>query len=169
MHDPARSQVRVRRIAGAALIAGFAIAGCAADTGTPADTGAPSRGGGGDPTAVDVTLQEWAIVPSTASAPAGDLTFAVSNEGPNDIHEFVVLKTDLDPGDLPTDEAGAVTEDGEGIEVIDEIEDIPVGESQDLSVTLEAGSYVLICNIYDEDENEAHYAMGMRAAFEVTE
>ena len=33
----------------------------------------------------------------------------------------------------------------EGIEVIDEIEDIPVGETQELTVTLEAGNYVLLC------------------------
>jgi uncharacterized cupredoxin-like copper-binding protein len=146
-----------------ALIAGFAIAGCAADTASP------SQAGGGEATAIDVTLQEWAVVPSAESAPAGEVTFAVTNDGPDDIHEFVVLKTDLDPGELPVDEHGAVTEDGEGIEVVDEIEDIPVGESRELTVTLEAGNYVLLCNIYDEGEDEAHYAMGMRTAFEVTD
>ena len=163
MHEPAPSQMRARRMAGAALIAGFAIAGCAADSGSP------SQGGGGETTAIDVALQEWAVVPSAASASAGDVTFAVTNDGPVDIHEFVVLKTDLDPADLPIDEHGAVTEDGEGIEVVDEIEDIPVGESEELSVTLDAGNYILLCNIYDEGEDEAHYAMGMRTAFEVTD
>ena len=34
---------------------------------------------------------------------------------------------------------GAVDESGEGVEVIDEIEDIPVGETQDVTVELEAG------------------------------
>jgi len=53
------------------------------------------------------------------------------------------------------------------VEVIDEIEDIPVGETQSLTVDLEAGKYVLICNIYDEAEAEAHYAEGMRTAFTV--
>ena len=52
------------------------------------------------------------------------------------------------------------------MEVVDEIEDIPVGETQ-VTVDLAAGSYVLICNIYSEDENEAHYAEGMRIAFTV--
>jgi hypothetical protein len=51
--------------------------------------------------------------------------------------------------------------------VIDEIEDIPVGETQSVTVDLEAGNYVLICNIFDETENEAHYAEGMRIAFTV--
>ena len=58
-------------------------------------------------------------------------------------------------------------EEGEGITVVDEIEDIPVGESQDLSVSLDAGHYVLLCNIYSEDEQEAHYTKGMRTNFTV--
>ena len=50
------------------------------------------------------------------------------------------------------------------MEVIDEIEDLPVGETQEVTVDLEPGSYVLICNIYSADEDEAHYTEGMRAA-----
>jgi hypothetical protein len=36
-------------------------------------------------------------------------------------------------------------------------------------VTLAAGKYVLMCNIYDETEKESHYKMGMRTPFTVTE
>jgi hypothetical protein len=118
-------------------------------------------------TTVNVTLQEWAVVVDDSSVPAGEVTFSVTNDGPNDVHEFVILRTDLDPGDLPVDEHGAVTEAGEGIEVVDEIEDIPVGETQEVSADLAAGSYVLLCNIYSADEDEAHYAEGMRIAFTV--
>jgi len=118
-------------------------------------------------TTVNVTLQEWAVVPDADSAPAGEVTFAVTNEGPDDVHEFVIIKTDLDPGDLPTDATGTVDEAGEGVEVIDEIEDIPVGDSGEVTVTLAAGNYVLICNVYSADEQEAHYAEGMRVAFTV--
>jgi uncharacterized cupredoxin-like copper-binding protein len=116
---------------------------------------------------VNVTLQEWAVVPDVESAPAGEITFAVTNDGPDDVHEFVILRTDLDPGDLPTDATGAVDEAGAGMEVIDEIEDLAVGDTQEVTVTLEAGSYVLICNVYSADEQEAHYAEGMRIAFTV--
>jgi uncharacterized cupredoxin-like copper-binding protein len=143
------------------FIAALALTACTA-TG-----GSPSAGGGA--TTVDVTLQEWAVVPEAESAPAGDVTFVVTNDGPEDIHEFVVLATDLAPGDLPVDEHGAVTEEGEGIEVVDEIEDISVGDTQELTVTLAAGNYVLLCNIYSADEDEAHYQMGMRIGFEATE
>ncbi len=53
------------------------------------------------------------------------------------------------------------------MQVVDEIEDIPVGETESLTVDLNAGNYVLICNIYDEEEQETHYSEGMRTAFTV--
>jgi uncharacterized cupredoxin-like copper-binding protein len=112
-------------------------------------------------------VQEFAVIPAAASAPAGDVTFNVTNDGPDDTHEFVVFKTDLAPDALPTNEDGTVDEEGEGVEHIDEIEDIAVGDTQSLSVNLQAGNYVLICNIYDEAEQEAHYQEGMRVGFTV--
>ena len=120
-------------------------------------------------TNVEVTLQEWAVVPSASSVPAGIVSFEVTNDGPDDVHEFVVVRTDLAPSELPTDETGAVLEDGDRMEVIDEIEDLAVGSTETLALDLEPGRYVLICNIVEEDagETEAHYAMGMRTAFTV--
>ena len=147
----------------AALASAACSSGAATSSPAPASDGASPAAG----EAIEVTLQEWAVVPASDSVAAGDVTFGVSNTGPEDVHEFVVLKTDLDAGDLPVDDTGAVDEAGEGITVIDEIEDIPVGESQDLSVALDAGHYVLLCNIYDETEQEAHYTMGMRTNFTV--
>ena len=149
------------------LLAALVLAACSSGSESPAAAGSAPAAGSPAAGAVAVTLQEWAVVPTPASAAAGDVTFQVSNTGPEDVHEFVVLKTDLDAGALPTDDTGAVVEAGEGIEVVDEIEDIPVGESQDLTVSLEAGKYVLLCNIYSEDEQEAHYQLGMRTNFTV--
>ena len=133
------------------------------------DAGQPSGEAGGASAAVAVTLQEWAVTPDPDSVPAGEVTFTITNEGPEDAHEFVVIATDLDPADLPTDETGAVDEEGEGIEVIDEVEEIAVDATEELTVTLDPGSYVLVCNVYTADENEAHYAMGMHVAFTVTD
>jgi uncharacterized cupredoxin-like copper-binding protein len=116
-------------------------------------------------TTVNVTLREFEIAPDVTSAPAGPVTFQVTNEGPDEVHEIVVIKTDLAPDELPTGADGAVDEEGEGLEPIDEIEDIAIGATEDLSVTLEAGNYVLICNIVED--GLVHYADGMRTAFTV--
>ena len=159
----------MRRIRGVAIIGTVVIlAACAAGGGGDS---AAAGDGSGDPggTTVDVTLQEWAVVLSEASVPAGDVTFAITNEGPEDVHEFVILRTDLDMAALPTDDTGAVDEAGEGMEVVDEVEDVEVGASAELTVTLEAGSYVVVCNVYSEDEDEAHYQMGMRTALTATD
>ena len=151
MHPPAHLS-RLARPLVVISTASLLLAGC-------------SSGG----TTVDVTLQEWAVLPDPGSVAAGEVTFTITNDGPEDVHEFVVIQTDLDPADLPTDETGAVSEDGEGMTVIDEVEDVAVGTTEELTVSLEPGNYVLICNIYSEDEEEAHYAMGMFVAFTVTE
>ena len=120
--------------------------------------------GGGN---VNVTLSEWAVTPDKTEISAGSVTFEVSNTGPADIHEFVVIQTDLGAADLPVDSTGKVDEAGGGMTVEGEIEDIEVDASGTLTLDLTAGSYVLLCNIYDEGEKEAHYMEGMRAAFTV--
>lgn len=116
---------------------------------------------------VGVTLQEFSVIPAADSAKAGKVTFDVENVGPDDVHEFVIVKTELEPDALPTLDDGSVDEAGEGVELIDEIEDIAVDDTQSLTVKLEKGAYALICNIYDEDEDEAHYEEGMHTAFTV--
>ena len=125
-----------------------------------------SCGGGGG--TVNVTLQEFAVGTVPTSIDAGEVTFEATNEGPDDVHEFVVFQTDLGPTELPTDENGAVVEDGEGLTLIGEIEDVEVGDTKSVTLDLEAGNYVFICNIWDEDEQEAHYQEGMRTTFTVS-
>ena len=80
---------RRRQAAGiTAVIAVLAlVAGACSD-----DDGGEETGAGG---AIAITLQEFAVTPSPAQAPAGDVTFDATNEGPDDVHEFVVFATDL--------------------------------------------------------------------------
>jgi hypothetical protein len=131
-----------------------------------ASDGAPATAG----TAVNVTLQEWAVLPDVQSVPAGSVTFNATNAGPMDPHELVVVKTDIPAGELPTREDGSFDEDAEGVEVIGEIEEFDPGLTQSMTLDLEAGSYVLLCNLVEEEEGEteAHYQMGMWVPFEVT-
>jgi uncharacterized cupredoxin-like copper-binding protein len=114
--------------------------------------------GGGDEGGVSATLADFSITLDSSSAPAGEVTFDVSNDA-EQTHEFVVFQTDLPPDQLPTNEDGDVDEEGEGVTLVDEIEDIEGGSSQSLTVNLEAGSYVLICNL------PGHYQQGMHASF----
>ena len=134
---------------------------------TVASSPAATTGSSGAGTSVAVTVQEFAIAAAPASAPAGAVTFDVNNVGPDETHEFVVVKTDLGPTELPVDDKGVVDEEGAGIEPVDEIEDIAVGDTPSLTVDLAAGNYVLICNIYDKKTQEAHYSEGMRIGFTV--
>ncbi len=150
------------------LVAGLALVACGGEeepTGAPT-TQAPTTTAR---TAVAVTLQEWSVLPAQASAPAGQVTFQAKNTGPKDPHELVVIKSDLEPGALPTTPEGKVDEEGAGIEVIGEIEEFKVGETRSSTFDLKAGSYVLLCNIVEKEEGktEAHYQLGMRTAFTV--
>jgi len=119
-------------------------------------------------TEVDVTLREWEVSTVTKSVPAGEIYFLVNNAGPEDAHEFVIIRSDLEPGDLPAED-GEVEEDE--VEIVDEIEPFAPGSSASISVNLTPGKYVLICNISeieeDDGEIENHYQLGMRTAFTV--
>jgi uncharacterized cupredoxin-like copper-binding protein len=139
----------VSMVVGLALVA----ASCGGDD--DGDDGAATDG------TVSATLADYSITLDQSSAPAGDVTFEVTNDAAQ-IHEFVVLQTDLAADALPTDDAGDVNEAGDpGIVLVDEIEDIEGGATPTLAVTLDAGSYVLICNL------PGHYSQGMHTAFTV--
>lgn len=116
---------------------------------------------GGDDGGIDVTLSDYQISLSEDSAAAGELTFNLQNEA-TQTHEFVIVKTDLAADGLPTNSEGDVDEEGEGMEPIDEVEDIEAGAEASLTVTLDAGKYVFICNLPE------HYSQGMNVAFTVT-
>ena len=116
------------------------------------------------PTRIDVAMTTYKFALSKNSAPAGEITFHVHNDATDLTHEMVILKTDLPADQLPLNNEGVVDEEGAGITHIDEVEVEP-GQASDLSVNLEKGNYVMICNI--NDNNEMHYQHGMYQAFTV--
>jgi uncharacterized cupredoxin-like copper-binding protein len=145
----------ISMVVGLALVA----ASCGGDDDGTADGGTADGGTAADNT-VAATLADYTITLDQDSAPAGDVTFDVTNDA-EQIHEFVVFQTDLAEDALPTDENGDVDESGEGVTLVDEIEDIEGGSTQSLDVTLDAGSYVVICNL------PGHYSQGMHASLTV--
>jgi hypothetical protein len=116
---------------------------------------------------VIVVLGEWVVDPTPTSAAAGELTFTADNQGGED-HEMVVVRAD-DPADLPTDADGAVDEEQIAEDdFIGEIEEFPSGEQETATFEMDAGTYVLFCNITeteDDGEVESHFAEGMVTTF----
>lgn len=110
-------------------------------------------------TEISGSVAEWSVAVDATSAPAGDVSFTIDNEGTIG-HEFLIVKTDIAPGEIPVD-GDHFPEDAEGIEVIDEIGEYPAGTTETLDVTLDAGTYQLVCNL------PTHYGNGMFTGFEV--
>jgi plastocyanin len=161
----ARTGFGARLSLGLAAVA-LSVAACGGTAATQSPAGESPEAGA---TTVDVTLQEWAVVPAVTTAKAGSVTFKVTNKGPNDTHEFVVFRTDLDQRALPTGDDGSVDEEGAGVEAIGELEDVTVGSTGDVTFELQPGKYVFVCNLVEQSggTTEVHYKLGMSAAFTV--
>ena len=90
-----------------------------------------SQSGGGAATAgsgsIAVTVNDQGCTPSPIEAPAGTIVFAVTNGG-TEAGEFEVL---------------------EGTQVLNEVEDIVPGVTQEMTIDLGAGTYELICYLDD--------------------
>src|SRR4051812_26363117 len=94
-----------------------------------------SSAGGSDTGGVSATEADFSINLATSSAPAGSVTFNITNNGPS-AHEFVILKTDDAPDALPV-KNNIVEEDK--VDLIDEAEDIAPSTTATLTTDLEAG------------------------------
>jgi uncharacterized cupredoxin-like copper-binding protein len=109
------------------------------------------------------------LTPSSSVGAAGDVTFTVTNAGTME-HEMIVLKTDTPFDQLPVADAGDPPAPvASGANKVDEANNVgetgdpnlKPGETRTFSVKLDAGKYVLVCNL------AGHYQMGMRAPFTV--
>jgi uncharacterized cupredoxin-like copper-binding protein len=98
---------------------------------------------------------------SQKSAPAGVVTFKVSNTSKETIHEMVLvyLKNPTKPlpymdGENRVDEDKVVTKG--------EVSELDPGKSGSLTVALQPGRYLLMCNV------PGHFESGMWSEFEVS-
>ena len=112
-------------------------------------------------TPVDVLLKDFEVEQDAAVVPAGTVRFRIRNQGPTS-HEFVVVRTDRAPDELPLQRDGlTVDEEGPGVELVDEAEALDIDDRQTLVLDLAPGQYVMYCNL------EGHYLGGMREALTV--
>ena len=96
------------------------------------------------------------------SAPAGQVTFQVVNQSKSKEHEMLVVKTNAaSPSAFPY-EAGADEVDLSKAQTLGQVEDLEPGASGHLTVDLQPGAYLLICN------EPGHAHQGMWARFKVT-
>jgi uncharacterized cupredoxin-like copper-binding protein len=133
------------------------------------DGGDEASGDGDGGEEVNVVVSEFTVEPDPESVGAGEVTFVVDNQG-GETHEFLVV--DADSADvLPVDDDGAFDEAAFGEDkVLDEVEDIESGDTAELTLDLEAGTYLLLCNVVEEEESgevESHFMKGMHATFTV--
>jgi uncharacterized cupredoxin-like copper-binding protein len=125
------------------------------------------------------TCSHNTLTPQPTVATRGPVTFVVSNKGnlghptcqygianTPEVHELVVLKTNLPPSKLPLTKG---TGTSAGFKVAVEVGRVAPalvvnpGQTRTVTLTLKPGKYVLICNLID------HYSTGRQySAFVVT-
>jgi uncharacterized cupredoxin-like copper-binding protein len=90
----------------------------------------------------------------------GPVLFKVANYSANMVHEFLVLRSDLDLGAFPMEDGGTRVDESK-LEGIRELGDLDPGKSGEMRVTLKPGRYVLFCN------EPGHFKAGMVAILRV--
>ena len=110
---------------------------------------------------LSLELIDFEIEVAPDSIPAGEeVTLKIANMGSN-VHNIRIINTGLAPDALPLDASGTEVDLAELSVVYETAQDIsPDGESEDV-LTLDAGSYVVICNV------PGHYDFGMFTALTV--
>ena len=154
------------RMLGVVVFGGaLVLSGCGADpSDVTADGGGVRNGAVTEKPTNKITgsVREWSVHVSENRAYAGDVSFAITNFGTIQ-HEFLVVKTDVEPGKIELTDENRFDEENPALDVIDEIAEFEVNTTGLLKVKLEPGKYQLLCNI------AGHYAAGMWTAFEVIE
>ena len=150
---------------GSAAVLGLVAAGLLAFAACGGENSESEVDGGGDggPATINATLGgsagEFSLTVDPDSASAGKVRFNVTNEGESE-HEFELFKTDVAAEQIPVAGGKANLEAVEA-EEIDEVEDLEAGDSAELEADLEAGTYLIICNL------PAHFEQGMHTGFTV--
>ncbi|HEX3087938.1 MAG TPA: sulfocyanin-like copper-binding protein [Ilumatobacteraceae bacterium] len=151
----------------ALVLALGAVAGCSSAAASTPTSGTEVHVSITDHTAVNLPMN---FVIDKSTAPAGDVTFVVKNDG-TIAHELVVLQTDTASGQIPVDAAGdppapvatganKILEDNNVGETGEP--DVAKGDTRTFTIKdMKPGHYVLVCNL------AAHYQMGLRADFTV--
>lgn len=109
---------------------------------------------------VDMSKATMGIKATPGEAKAGVVTFKVTNDSKDTVHEMIVMYLADPTKPLPyIDDEKRVDEDKAGDK--GEVSELDPGKSGSLTVNLKAGTYLLICNV------AGHFAAGMWTTFVV--
>ena len=110
---------------------------------------------------MDMSKATMGVKATPATAPAGIVSFEVTNTSKDTIHEMIVMYL-ADPSQALPYIAGdsKVDEDKAGDK--GEVSELDPGKNGTLTVALKPGKYLLICNV------AGHFMAGMWTTFEVT-
>ncbi len=114
-----------------------------------------------DAQTVRVTLITYDTKITPEKIRPGDVHFIIKNKATDLVHEFILVRTDLAPDQLPVGDDGKIDEDSLKHLKIVTAEDVAPGDSRETTVKLKPGHYVYFCNI------NAHHLLGMRGEFTV--
>jgi uncharacterized cupredoxin-like copper-binding protein len=132
---------------------------------------AAGQAAGASPAIVHVDLMDPSTGPSITSmilktdrqsVKAGPVTFMVSNDSKNLVHEMLVVSVADPQTPLPYDSKDDRVIESK-IKDLGEASDLPPGKKKTLTLTLKPGDYILMCN------QPAHYKSGMKANLTVTQ
>jgi plastocyanin len=122
------------------VLSGFLVAACGGST-TATPGSATTRPATAAPAgALTLEAKEYSFTPASLTAPAGAITFSVTNAGTEN-HEFEVFA---------------------GEQSLGKIDAFPRDTTRDLSVTLQAGDYTFACKL------NGHDILGMKGTLTVT-
>jgi uncharacterized cupredoxin-like copper-binding protein len=107
---------------------------------------------------IATTLTDFDIRPAEVEAPAGEVSFALENDGPS-LHTFFLVRTDLAEDALPVVDHVV---DLRALDVLAEAGELDFGTRASLTADLSVGTYVMFCDL------PGHYESDMHAAFTVT-
>lgn len=111
-------------------------------------------------TQLPIMLDDYRFLHDVTAVPAGEVTFDMKNVG-DEVHELIVIKSDMDTAALPPSAARGVVDEAAIGEYVGGWEDVQPGASTSGTLTLAPGRYILLCNLTD------HYARGMVSTLQV--
>lgn len=116
-----------------------------------------------------IEVEEWnrpdgsqGITLSTDHARAGKVTFAVRNRSTDEVHELLIVRSDLGADGFPTEADNPARIDEGKLSDVKEVGDLAPGGTARMTLALKPGRYVLFCN------QPGHFMAGMHTTLTVT-